>query len=263
MKLSRSFCSAFRRAVTFFPVGSVSVESGLCSLRPDSFCAVSYDPAIVAVTFARSAPERPAREFAVSAAGIRLGCTLLESRDVGDHVMVLATVRNVEIRAASPKVHWRRASFELRLDYPFLASDHALDEFVNSWRSGVLPKDAWTHAAHVAVTGYFAFDNPAEVVFAIMKRGILHFNSCAGVVNGPDSGYHETLTQFWSNRITCSVRDAAPESRLDAARHAVRIFGEDRDLPSLFYSFDVVRDRRARGEWVPPDLEPMPDWCGV
>jgi hypothetical protein len=42
----------------------------------------------------------------------------------------------------------------------------------------------------------------------------------------------------------------------------VRLFGEDRDLPNLFYSFDVVRDRRARSEWVAPDLEPLAEWYG-
>jgi len=121
---------------------------------------------------------------------------------------------------------------------------------------------SWTHAAHVAVTGYHAFNNTAESVFAEMKLGILHFNSFTGVVNGPDSGYHETLTRFWSNIITSTVRGAKPESRFEAARCAVRHFGEDRDLPSLFYSFNVARDRGARSEWVAPDREPLPEWCG-
>jgi hypothetical protein len=82
-------------------------------------------------------------------------------------------------------------------------------------------------------------------------------------VNGPDSGYHETLTHFWSHRIAAAVREAGTESRIDAASYAVRLFGEDRDLPFLFYSFDVVRNRRARAEWVPPDLDPLPEWCGI
>lgn len=37
---------------------------------------------------------------------------------------------------------------------------------------------------------------------------------------------------------------------------AVSAFGTDRDRFRLFYSFDVVRDRRARREWVAPDREP-------
>jgi hypothetical protein len=62
------------------------------------------------------------------------------------------------------------------------------------------------------------------------------------------------LTRFWSNQITLAVHEAKPASRLHSARHAVSLFGENRDLPKLFYSFDVVRDRRARAGWIAPDL---------
>jgi len=137
--------------------------------------------------------------------------------------------------------------------HSFLESAEALDAFVADWRDGHLPKSAWTHAAHVATAAYHAFDAPPEAVFDAMKRGILYFNSCAGVVSGPDSGYHETLTRCWSNLITRAIADARPESRFAAATHAVQIFGEDRNIPQRFYTFDVVRDRRARREWIPPD----------
>ncbi len=262
MKPDRSFSSAFRRAATFFPSAAVVVESGPGVLKPDSFCIVSFDPPILAVTFPNPAPSLDPGGFSVSSPLAKLDCTLLETREIGDHTMFFAAVQRVEIHGGHPRVNWRRATFNLRLEYPFLETPDALDTFVNSWRTCVLPKNAWTHAAHVAVTGYQAFDKAAETVFAEMKRGILHFNSCTGVVNGPDSGYHETLTRFWSNTITHSVRNAAPQSRFDAATLAVRLFGEDRDLPTLFYSFNVARDRRARGEWVPPDQEPLPEWCG-
>jgi hypothetical protein len=140
-------------------------------------------------------------------------------------------------------------------DCPFLEDATALDAFVEQWREGTLEKSAWTHAAHVGVAGYFALDNTAEGVFARMKRGILHLNDRTGVVNGPDSGYHETLTQFWSNIITESVHAARLRSRFEAAAYAVRMFGDKRDLPKRYYSFDVIRDRRARAGWVAPDLD--------
>jgi hypothetical protein len=140
-------------------------------------------------------------------------------------------------------------------DCPFLEDAFALEAFVEHWREGTLEKSDWTHAAHVGVAGYFAFDSPAEAVFARMKRGILHLNAFTGVVNGPDSGYHETLTQFWSSMITEAVHAAGLQSRFEAAAYAVRMFGDKRDLPEQYYSFDVVRDRRARAEWVAPDLD--------
>jgi hypothetical protein len=41
-------------------------------------------------------------------------------------------------------------------------------------------------------------------------------------------------------------------------REAVHVFGEDRDRYRLYYTFDIVRDHRARREWIPPDRTPLP-----
>jgi hypothetical protein len=108
----------------------------------------------------------------------------------------------------------------------------------------------------VAVAAYFAFDHAAEATFTIMKSGILHHNTSVGTANTEDSGYHETLTRLWSGEIGEFVRSRRFASRLDAVRAAVAAFGPERDRFRLFYSFDVVRDRRARREWIAPDREP-------
>ncbi len=139
--------------------------------------------------------------------------------------------------------------------FTFLESETALQRFVEMWKAGRLPKAAWTHAAHVATATYFAFDHAADATFAIMKTGILHHNTSVGTPNTEDNGYHETLTRFWSSEICEFVRSGRFPSKLEAVRAAVSAFG-DRDRYRLFYSFDVVRDRRARREWVAPDREP-------
>lgn len=142
-----------------------------------------------------------------------------------------------------------------RKRFALLESETLLQEFVEAWKAGKLPKAEWTHAAHVAMAAYFAFDHAAEATFAIMKTGILHHNTSVGTPNTEDNGYHETLTRFWSSEIGTFVRAGRFASRLEAVRAAVSAFGSDRDRFRLFYSFDVVRDRRARREWVPPDRE--------
>ena len=139
----------------------------------------------------------------------------------------------------------------------FLESETALQQFVEAWKAGRLPKPAWTHAAHVAMAAYFAFDHAADATFAIMKAGILHHNTSVGTPNTEDNGYHETLTRFWASEIGGFVRCGRFTSRLEAVRAAVAAFGEDRERFRRFYSFDVVRDRRARREWVAPDREPL------
>jgi hypothetical protein len=107
------------------------------------------------------------------------------------------------------------------------------------------------------MAAYFAFDHAADATFAIMKAGILHHNTSVGTPNTEDNGYHETLTRFWAGEIGSFIRTGRFGSRLEAVRAAVAEFGRDRDRFQRFYSFDVVRDRRARREWVAPDREPL------
>jgi hypothetical protein len=136
----------------------------------------------------------------------------------------------------------------------WLDDDAALDAFVAAWRRGTLAKSGWTHAAHVAVCAWHAWPaTPVDEVFAVMKRGIRAYNEAVGTANTATSGYHETLTRFWAGVIVEHVRAAAPASRLAAVRGAVAAFGGQRALHTTAYSFDVVADRRARAEWVPPD----------
>ncbi len=94
-----------------------------------------------------------------------------------------------------------------------------------------------------------AFDHAADATFAIMKSGILHHNTAVGTPNTEDNGYHETLTRFWAGEIAAFIRSGHFTSRLEAARAAVAEFGGDRERFRLYYSFNVVRDRRAR-EWA-------------
>ena len=147
-------------------------------------------------------------------------------------------------------------SAAVQAEFALLESEASLQKFVEAWKAGRLPKPAWTHAAHVAMAAHFAFDHAADATFAIMKAGILHHNTSVGTPNTEDNGYHETLTRFWSSEIGAFVRAGRFTSRFDAVRAAVSAFGADRDRFRRFYSFDVVRDRRPRREWVPPDQDP-------
>ena len=134
-----------------------------------------------------------------------------------------------------------------------LTDDAALDAFVGAWRAGTLPKPAWTHAAHVAVCAAEAWpDAASDALAARMKAGILAYNTAVGTANTPTSGYHETLTRFWCDRVLAHQAARPEPTRLAAVRSAVAVYGEARGLHAEFYSFDVVRDQTARAVWVPP-----------
>jgi flavin reductase (DIM6/NTAB) family NADH-FMN oxidoreductase RutF len=188
-----------------------------------------------------------------------MGVLLCEWRhefEVGDHRMVIGEVHRLSLCGGEPLVYWRRAFHRLQLAYPFLESDAALQDFISRWEAGRLTKAEWTHGAHVGTAAYFAFELDTEALFKRMKTGIIHHNECVGTANTEDNGYHETLTRFWAGTVGEFVRSGRFSARFEAVESTTQLFGEDRDRHRLYYSFDVVRDRRARREWIKPDREP-------
>jgi hypothetical protein len=133
----------------------------------------------------------------------------------------------------------------------FLDTRDSFDAFVAAWEAGELPKTAWTHAAHVAMGACYVVRYGAAAVDGL-RRGIKRHNAAVGTLDTATSGYHETLTCFWTGVVSRLVKGYSDPWL--AARHAVERVGHRRDLHVLYYSFDVVRDPAARAAWVPPDL---------
>lgn len=139
----------------------------------------------------------------------------------------------------------------LALRHPWLASPDAFAAFVQRWEEGRLTRAEWTHGAHVALGACYVTRFGAGAVDAL-RAGIRRHNAAVGTPDTETSGYHETLTRLWAEvvaRAIDGIRDP-----FEAAVLAVARFGEDRTLPARYYTFDVVKDRRARAEWVAPDL---------
>ena len=141
-------------------------------------------------------------------------------------------------------------------DFYFACSEPALSGFLGYWRTGTLPKKEWTHAAHVAVAACYVFDHPADEALQKIRAGIIHYNACVGTANTDHSGYHETLTRFWCGLIADFRRTCAFSSRLEFVRAALNRFGRDSSLFRNYYTFDVVKDVRARHEWIAPVCHP-------
>ncbi len=122
------------------------------------------------------------------------------------------------------------------------------------WESHQLEKAAWTHAAHVAVCAFYTAEFSAADALRRMREGIPLYNAAVGGQNTADSGYHETLTCLWAKIVGDFIAAGQFATPYAAVCATVERFGEERKLHEAFYSYDVVADRRARREWVPPDV---------
>lgn len=134
----------------------------------------------------------------------------------------------------------------------FLDSESKLVALLAAFEAGTLPKAEWTHAAHVAAAAYYTWERTPLEALPLLRERIRAFNEAVGGQNTEDAGYHETLTRFWAEVVGRFVAAHRDRTRLEATRAAVERFGSARDLPKLYYDHDVVRDRVARREWVPP-----------
>lgn len=134
----------------------------------------------------------------------------------------------------------------------FLDSETKLTAFLAEFEAGTLPKAAWTHAAHVAAAACYTWERSPLEALPELRRRIRSFNEAVGGQNTDEAGYHETLTRFWAEVVGSFVAARRGGTRLEATRAAVQRFGAASDLPKRYYDHDVVRDRMARREWVPP-----------
>ena len=127
-----------------------------------------------------------------------------------------------------------------------LTPDEMFDAFVN----GRLPKNAWSHEAHL-ITCWVALQDrsPAETL-AFLRHAIQTHNCGIGIRNTETSGYHETLTVYY---VTAVAQAAAPTL---AGLFEVPSCG--REAPLEHWTREVLFGSEARLAYVHPDIAPLP-----
>ncbi|MBM3768591.1 MAG: hypothetical protein FJW32_24690 [Acidobacteria bacterium] len=134
----------------------------------------------------------------------------------------------------------------------YLASIQTYHAFLTDVSEGRFPRTHWNHAAHLAMA---SSDIARGGGIDEVRAAILSYNETQGIVSTPDSGYHETVTRFWCDRLAeLLVGLGRGATAYDLARAAVAGLAHRREIFKGYYSFDVFRSRQARAEYVPPDL---------
>lgn len=120
-----------------------------------------------------------------------------------------------------------------------------------------LPKDQWTHAAHLTATLRLVRIRDARLE-RDLPTIIRTYNVAVGGVNDDKSGYHETITQAYLAAIRAFEASLPPDvSDEDAAARLLATPLGDKDWPLTHWSRDVLFTPAARLGWVEPDLKPL------
>jgi hypothetical protein len=121
-----------------------------------------------------------------------------------------------------------------------------------------LPREAWTHEAHLGACLWLLSERPDIDVDAQIGTIIRRFNESVGGLNDDTQGYHDSITRAYvaGVRLFLSVTE---ETELAARVNAMlRSDVGRRDWPLRFYSRDLLFSVAARRRFVDPDLAPLP-----
>jgi hypothetical protein len=129
-------------------------------------------------------------------------------------------------------------------------------EFLTAFEAASIPRDQWTHRAHVRTAYLYTRAWPLDAAIAKLRAGIKALNRSNGVQDTPTSGYHETVTVAWATIVADRVGGAEmPTFEAFAAANA-DLFGGDFLLQ--FYSYERLFSIEARRTFTGPDRAPLP-----
>ena len=145
----------------------------------------------------------------------------------------------------------------------FTARHFAADADVSHVGEGLLartlPRQEWTHEAHLAATIYLLTKRPDIDLDAQLPGIIRRYNESVGGVNDDTQGYHETITRTFLHGARLFLSEADPaESLVDLANEFIISPMGRRDWPMRFYSAERLFSVEARRRFVAPDLAALP-----
>jgi hypothetical protein len=138
-------------------------------------------------------------------------------------------------------------------------SDDAIARVGEGLLERTLPREEWTHEAHLAATTYLILLHP-EIDLDMDLRGIIsHYNERVGGVNDDTQGYHDTITRTFLRGIRLFLDEADTSRPIhDLVNELLMSPMGRRDWPLRFWSKERLLSVEARRGWVEPDLRAMP-----
>lgn len=132
-----------------------------------------------------------------------------------------------------------------------------IEKLIQQFQNRTLPKEVWTHEAHLIVALWFVKKYPKSEATCLIRAGIISYNVAVGTPNTATSGYHETITLFWiwligeyiSNHPTLDIEVLV--SSFLQSKYA------QKDIFFKYYSKELLFSVEARANWLKPDLRSL------
>ena len=139
------------------------------------------------------------------------------------------------------------------------ASDAAVERVGEGLLACSLPREEWTHEAHLAATTYLVLRHPEIDLDKELPGFIRRYNESVGGVNSDTEGYHETITRLFLHGVRLFLAEADLGEPLHELVNELLLSPMGRrEWPFRFYSRDRLLSVEARRGFANPDVAALP-----
>ena len=141
----------------------------------------------------------------------------------------------------------------------FFTSDAEIERIGEGLLARTLPREDWTHEAHLASTTYLLTRRPEIDIDKQLPDIIRRYNESVGGVNSDTEGYHETITRLFLHGVRLFLAEAESHEPLHELVNELLLSPMGRrDWPMRFYTPQRLFSVEARRKFVPPDIRALP-----
>ncbi|MFT5471284.1 MAG: hypothetical protein ACI8UO_006417 [Verrucomicrobiales bacterium] len=126
-----------------------------------------------------------------------------------------------------------------------------------AFQAQTIPLSDWDHRKHLRLAWIHLSQNTFDEALNKIRSGIQAYNKSVGMEEGPEKGFHETLTVAWMKMVDYSMREhgAKEDSEAFLAFQPQLCI---KQLLRSFYTPKQMLSAKAKQEFVPPDILPLP-----
>lgn len=136
----------------------------------------------------------------------------------------------------------------------FFEDDAAIVAIGEGLLARTLPREHWTHEAHLAACTWLVRDRPDIAIERELPAIISAYNEAVGGMNDDTQGYHDTITQVYIAGAKAHLAEVGMQLPLHEAVNALLLSHRGRrDLPLQFYSKERLFSVHARRSFIEPD----------
>ncbi len=132
------------------------------------------------------------------------------------------------------------------------------EALVKAFVARTLPREQWTHFAHLTVGLWHVDRYDADEALARLRVGIRQLNGSHGTVNSDTGGYNETITRAYVLLLAeFNERYCEGRSLTERTAHLLSSPLAEKEALFAFYARQTLGSKEARTRWVELDLTPL------